>query len=175
MAKRKYGYITNKERNKRVRQSNQTYGLRKLFITLAVVALVVLVVFAIASLVQVADVIKQHEVSRGSDWDLIEQLCNEIPLSLFHWSDTDAGHYVTLSGFGIFMSVWAVVTVGLSVVALIFVLAMKSPKAAKANLNRLESAALSGKKLEKHANASEVYRERLTNTDKLKKYGKAPK
>ena len=137
-------------------------------------ALVVLVIFAIASLVQVSDVIKAHQVSHGNDWTLIEELCG-IPLSLFSWTNTDSGHYVTLSGFGIFMSIWAVVTVGLSVVALIFVLAMKSPKAAKANLNRLESAALSGKKLEKHANASEVYRERLTNTDKLKKYGKAPK
>ncbi|MCQ3914839.1 MAG: hypothetical protein MJ201_03610 [Mycoplasmoidaceae bacterium] len=51
-------------------------------------------------------------------------------------------------------------------------LTMKSPMAAKRNINILQGAALSGKKLEAHANATQVYRERGTNPKKLKKAGK---
>ncbi len=67
------------------------------------------------------------------------------------------------------MAVWAVITLALSVASLVLMLLMKSPKAAKKNINVLEGAALSGKKLAAHANASEVYRQRATNPKKLKK------
>ena len=98
MAKRKYGYITNKERDKRVRQSNQSYGIRKLFITLTVVALAILVIFAIVTVVNFTNIASQYQ-SGGDAHSFIRALC-EAPLSLFAVKDVSGGFKTTLSGFG---------------------------------------------------------------------------
>lgn len=170
MAKRNYGYITNKERNKRVRQSNQSYGLRKLFVSLTVGALLLLIVFGIVTIVSYANAAKDllaHD-STMSGQDFIKKIC-ELPLSIFTWSSNGASEFKVMpSPFGWFVMIWAAVTVGLSIVSLVLVILMKSPKAAKANLSRLQSAALSGKKLDKDVNAAQVYRDRATNTKKMK-------
>lgn len=169
--KRNYGYITNKERNKRVRQSNQSYGLRKLFISLTVGVLVLLIAFGVATLASYAG--KIHELldqkATMNSKEFVQQLCS-IPLSVASYKALDGGSfYVGLSGFGWFMAILTAITVGLSVVSLVLMILMKSPKAAKANLSRLQSAALSGKKLDKDVNAAQVYRDRATNTKKMKK------
>lgn len=172
MAKRNYGFISNKERNKRVRQSNQSYGLRKIFITLTVVSLVVLVVFAILTIATFGNVAKEFadggSHAGGTAADML-RIIGEQPFSIIAAAKEGTTLKVTLSGFGWFMAIWAVVTLALAIVSLVLMLTMKSPKAAKANINRLQSAAISGKKLESHANAAQVYRERATNSKKLKK------
>lgn len=163
-------YITNKERAKRVRLSNQSYFVRKLLIALTVGSLVVLVVFSIIAVVTMCQFFGNKLAHVTDDYTalmIVTDLCAR-PFSLIAKNGGDDGSF-TLSGFGWFMAIWSVITLGLSVVSLVLVLTMKSPKQAKKNINVLQGAAISGKKLEAHANATQVYRERGTSPKKLKK------
>ncbi|MCQ2747792.1 MAG: hypothetical protein MJ223_00685 [Mycoplasmoidaceae bacterium] len=54
----------------------------------------------------------------------------------------------------------AVLTIGFAIATLVLVLTMKSPRSVKANINVLQSSAISGKKLEAKENASKVFKER---------------
>lgn len=169
-------FISNKERNKRVRQSNQSYGLRKLFISLTVVALCVLVIFAIVTIINFINFCSADSgyVSGGGEISLFD-LCNKMPLSLFQAKGSADNFETGLSPFGWFMTIWSVVTLALAIVSLVLMLTMKSPKQAKKNINVLQGAAISGKKLAAHANATQVYRERGMNTKKLKASSKKKK
>mgnify|MGYP003290038566 CR=1 FL=1 len=165
-------YITNKERARRVRQSNQNYGIRKIIISATVVFLIVLTIFSIVTAVNITNKLAEFEgQTEMSGIEVIKALC-DIPLSLFSYVDDGEAVKTTLSGFGYFMAIWSVATIGLAIASMVLMLTMKSPMAAKRNINILQGAALSGKKLEAHANATQVYRERGTNPKKLKKAGK---
>lgn len=169
-------YITNKKRAHLAKQTSQSYALRKIIMSITVASLIVLVVFAILAIVNFAEVINTYSsnptANPGPDdpasylvWDLAHSTFGFLKLSGTRESFTIEG----LSGFGWFMSVWTVITIALSVVSLVLMLTMKSPKSVKKGINTMQGAALSGKKLAAHANATQVYRERATNPKKLKK------
>lgn len=100
-------------------------------------------------------------------------MATEVPLPLITCKDlVDGSFETTLSPFGWFLAIWTLLTLGLSVVSLILMLNMRSPKAAKKNINVLQGAALSGKRLGAHANATQVYRDRATSPRKAKKMAK---
>lgn len=162
-------YITNKERAWRVRSSNQSYLIRKILIGSSVGSLLILVIFAIATIANVAGAVAKFNGQTDIDGTkVIYEIC-QVPLSLVSARWVDNTLYTNISGFGWFMAIWTAITLGLSIAALVLMLLMKSPKSAKKNINVLQGAALSGKKLAAHANATQVYRERGTNPKKLKK------
>ena len=161
-------YITNKERARRVKSSNQSYGLRKVIISITVGLLILLTIFTIVTAVNMTNKLRELKLLEITGDEVIKQLCS-VPLSLFTCAEQGETFTTSLSGFGYFMVILAVATIGMAIVSLILMLTMQSPKAAKKNMNVLQGAALSGKKLEAHANATQVYRERTTNPKKLKK------
>lgn len=168
-------FITNKEREKRVKRSNQSYGLRKAFIVATISSLIVLIVLALIVTVTYVQLITKYQVVAKDDssaWKLIYDMANEVPLPLITCKGTPDNFETNLSPFGWFLGIWTLLTLGLGIVSLILTLNMRSPKAAKKNINVLQGAALSGKKLESHANATQVYRERSTSPRKAKKAAK---
>ena len=161
-------FISNKERNKRVKQSNQSYGLRKLFISITVGLLVLLVIFGSLTMIKTAGIAKDFADGGAHAGGTLDQFFDALaadPLSVI--GKNSAGEF-GISAFGIILAIITVLTLAFSVVSLVLVLTMKSPKAAKKNINVLQGAAISGKKIGAHANATQIYRERGTNTKKLK-------
>ena len=160
-------FISNKEREQRVKRSNQSYGLRKAFIAATVASLIVLVVFAIIIIVSHVSLIAKYQtMGSQSAHDLIRDMADpsKVLLPLITCNElSDGGFETALSPFGWFLSIWALLTLGLSIVSLILMLNMKSPKAAKENINILQESALSGKKLKAHANVSQVLRDRASS------------
>lgn len=73
-----------------------------------------------------------------------------------------------LTPMGIGMLVWAIVAAILALVSLILTWTLKSPKDTKAKMNKLESSALSGKRVKKSEIATEVTRSRSTIKEKKK-------
>lgn len=168
-------YITNKKRAHLAKQTTQSYTLRKVFISITVVSLIVLVVFAILAIWDYATIVQQFQGEKAdvAARELIWKLAHSsFPLFAVSGESAEAFEVTGLSGFGWFMAVWAVVTCGLSIASLVLMLTMRSPKATKKGISTMQGAALSGKKLGK--NATQIYRERATNPKKLKK-GKVSK
>ena len=175
-------YITNKKRNKLVKSVGQSYALRKTLITITVASLILICVFAALSLYYYSDTTQKFWANIDESWSpqrTFQELINaqsNATLSIFKatWSEGNTVLTIGLSGFGIGICVWIGITIGLGIWALVLILMMKSPKQVRKNMSTLQGAALSGKKLAPHANATQVYRERATNTKKLKK-GKVSK
>lgn len=165
-------YITNKKRAHLAKQTSQSYVLRKVIISIAVVSLIVLVAFAIVCIATYVPILMEKKWGEGGTAkDLLKELATApLPLVIYWEKGDDWG--TKLSAFSYFMIIWTVITLGLSIASMVLMLTMRSPKATKKGISTMQGAALSGKKLGK--NATQIYRERATNPKKLKK-GKVSK
>ena len=162
-------YITNQKRAHLAKQTNQSYTVRKIIISIAVLSLIVLVVFAIVCIGTYVPILMDPKWRTESalSRDLLLALA-EAPLPLVVITHPEGAEWGTaLSGFSYFMIIWTIVTLALSIASMVLMLTMRSPKATRKGINTMQGAALSGKKLGK--NATQTYRERATNPKKLKK------
>ena len=140
-------FIKNTEREGLIKKINKSYGFRKFLITIEIFLLVGFIVMTFLSL--------YFTRKAGTEE------------TVWSWFDTDdTGKITGLTGMGIGMLVWAIVAAILALVSLILTWTLKSPKDTKAKMNKLESSALSGKRVKKSEIATEVTRSRSTLKEK---------
>lgn len=135
-------FIKNTERAQLIKATNKSYWVKKLLLLIDIVALVAFVVLVFAS------------------WYLAREGDNT-------WAWFDEKESLTPLGIG--MLVFAILIVGLGVACVVLVFTIKSPKNTIKLNKKLESSALSGKRVYKTQTAGEVMRSRTTMKDKKKK------
>lgn len=142
-------FIKNTEREGLIKKINKSYGFRKFLITIEIFLLVGFIVMTFLSFYFT------QKGGAGAD--------------IWEWFKRDADDKITgLAPMGIGMLVWAIVAAILALVSLILTWTLKSPKDTKAKMNKLESSALSGKRVKKSEIATEVTRSRSTIKEKKK-------
>lgn len=130
-------FIKDSERKKLIKKTEQKYGVRKFLITLELILLLGFMAIVFTSLYMT-------EAKHDETWQWITSI-----------------DPIKLTPLGIGIIVWAVVVVGLGIASLVLTWTLKSPKQIKENLNKLNSSALSGKRI-KGKKAVEVTRSRTT-------------
>ena len=165
-------YITNKKRKNLIKLINKNYIFKKtiIFISIALtLAFIALLVVSLWKWLEAGQNFIADAHLPVNPKDVLHAQANQ-GWSLFTYTVIDAGHEKwTLSGFGIGMAVWLGIITLLDVILIFIALGMKSPAKVKADIKVLESAALSGKKLEAHVNTAEVMRQRRNPKNAKKK------
>lgn len=127
-------FIKDSERASLIKQTNKSYAVKKLLLLVDIVALVAFVVMVFVS---------WFLGTKGQEG--------------YEWFD---GEKLTTLGIG--MLVFAIIIVALGIVCVVLVFTIKSPKNTIKLNKKLESSALSGKRVYKSQTAGEVMRSRTT-------------
>lgn len=135
-------FIKETERKSLIKKINQSYGLKKFLLLIDIVALVAFVVMTFVSWY-----IGSKQGQQG--WD---------------WFNSDG----SLTGLGLGMLIFAIIIVVLGIISVILVFTIRSPKNTIKMNKKLESSALSGKRVYKSQTAGEVMRSRTTLKKKEK-------
>lgn len=133
-------FIKNQERKSLIRKINQSYTLRKIVILLEIILLIGFIVISFVSW-----------RNRG-----------ESPNSPWAWFTDDK----KLTTLGICMAALAAIIGFFGVISIILIFTIKSPKQVINVNKKLESSALSGKKISKKHNAIKVMKSRTTIKEK---------
>lgn len=131
-------FIKDSERKALIKKTEQKYGARKFLITLELFLLLGFIAVTIVS------AIKTAQGDENWSWFLVED-----------------GVIKNLTMVGWIMLVVAAIVLGLGIASLILTWTLKSPSQIKANINKLNSSALSGKRI-KGKKAVEVTKSRTT-------------
>ncbi len=134
-------FIKKTEREKDVKTTEQTYGLRKLIISGEIILLIGFIVMTFLS------IMKSNPEDEANIWNWFKYNIEGKPEAL--------------APMGIGMLVWAIVVAVFGITSLILTWTLKSPKATKKTINKLNSSALSGKRT-KGKRAVDVTRSRTT-------------
>lgn len=137
-------FIKNTERESLIKKVNKSYGFRKFLITAEIILLIGFIVMTFVS--------GYFWGKQGQEWAV--------------WYDQTTNK---LQPLGIGMLVWACVIVVFGLVALILTWTLKSPKDVKKEINKLETSALSGKKVKRSQTATDVIKTRTTVKENKKK------
>lgn len=133
-------FIKQSERERLVKKTEQNYGLRKFIITAEIILLIGFIVMTFLS------IMKSNP---------------DEPENVWNWFKYNGGKPEALAPMGIGMLVWAIVIAVFGITSLILTWTLRSPKAIKKTINKLNSSALSGKKT-KGKRAVDVTRSRTT-------------
>lgn len=124
-------FIKNSEREKLVKKTNQSYGLRKFIITAEIILLLAFIAVTIVS---------AYFTSTWTD---------DVKPCPWAWFEVADGKIVGLSVVGWAMFVAAIIVAALGITSLILTWTLKSPKDTRAKMDKLASSALSGKRASK--------------------------
>lgn len=133
-------FIKNTERAELIKKTNKSYAVKKLLLLVDIVALLVFVVMVFVSWML---------GTKSEGWA---------------WFDGDK-----LTTLGAGMLAFAIIIVALGIVCVVLVFTIKSPKKTIEMNKKLESSALSGKRVYKSQTAGEVMKARTTMKDDKKK------
>ncbi|XQP55952.1 MAG: hypothetical protein ACOQNY_00960 [Mycoplasmoidaceae bacterium] len=125
-------FITNEKREGLIKRINESYTVKKLLMSLEIVLLIAFIVLTFISI---------YETDRGVEG--------------WNWFEGDK-----LTGLGIGMLIYAIVIALLGGTSLVLIFTIRSPKSIKDDVKKLESSALSGKKIKKDETAGDVMRSR---------------
>ena len=128
-------FIKETERRSLIKKINQSYGLKKFLLLIEIIALIGFIIVTFLSEMK----IKQGETN---------------------WAWFDESDKLTTLGIG--MLVYAAIIAVLGIISVILVFTIKSPKNVIKTNKKLESSALSGKRVYKTQTAGEVMRSRTT-------------
>lgn len=129
-------FIKEKERNKQVKKINQKYGFRKFLVLVEILGLIAFIVVVILN-------------------------------SLGYLKDGTPLPYVKdgkLLPFGWIMTAAASVLIILGVISVVFIFTFQDPYKVKGRIAKLESSAISGKKINKEESASKQVKDRVRKT-----------
>ncbi len=137
-------FIKQTEREHLIKNVNRSYAIKKLLLLIDILALIAFVVMVFVS---------AYLAEKDTSWE---------------WFDIHG----KLTNLGIGMLIFAIAVVVLGVISLVLVLTIRSPKAIKKDIKKLESSALSGVKIKKGQTAGEIMKERRTPEEYKGKKGK---
>ncbi|XQP55070.1 MAG: hypothetical protein ACOQNV_02965 [Mycoplasmoidaceae bacterium] len=125
-------FIKNTERQSLIKKINKSYAFKKFLLLIEILALIGFIVVTFISWLQ--------------GWE---------------WFSKD-GDKITLTNLGVGMLAYAIIIAILGIVSVILVFTIKSPKNVIKTNKKLESSALSGKRVYKSQTAGDVMRSRTT-------------
>ena len=138
-------FIANKTRESLIKRINKSYKFRKFLISIEIILLIGFIVMAFLSTYY------QRQNPDTKTWS---------------WFNSDTKK---LTDMGWLMLAWAAVIAILGIIALILTWTLKSPSDVKKDINKLESSALSGKRIKRNETVSEIYKSRTESKKKKEK------